>query len=67
MYANLLVHIDGGADVGNETVSAWGIVADRNGATLMLDAQDGTGTHAEPAGERKIDLSEHTIAVEADF
>jgi hypothetical protein len=75
MYANLEVSIGrlplrlnaAGDPLYDETVYAWAVHVDGDRASILLDAQDGDGNYAEPAGERVVDLTTHAISIAADF
>ncbi len=72
MYANLRVLIGRQVDtvphaLYEESVFAWAVDIAGTTATLSLDGQDGSGSYAEPAGVRTVDLSTHAIRIEADF
>jgi hypothetical protein len=68
MYANLKVSYDRQGD--QETVYAWKIDLDVSGRQVVhIDAQDGSGSYAEPNGEIVLDPAggDRLISVEASF
>ena len=75
MYANLEVsigrkplrHDKAGNVMYDEAVRAWEVTANAYRATIKLDANDGTGNWAVPAGERVVNLMTHAIAIATDF
>jgi hypothetical protein len=75
MYANLRVSIarkpakrrGGGQFVADEVLYAWRVRSSATKLIVYLDAQDGEGSYAEPAGKRSIDLSAFHVEVSADF
>lgn len=68
MYANMIVTVlpnDAGDDERGEELVAYDVAADEHGALILLDNPDVVGH--EPAGEREIDLTTHSIRVTANF
>lgn len=68
MYANLRVNVlpnDAGDDEPGEELCAYEVTADEHGVLVLLDDPDAEGH--EPAGERELDLSTHSIRITANF
>lgn len=64
MYANLEVRLPDG-----QTVYAWKLDVGVDGVRVYYDAQDGTGSYAEPNGEKvlPLDAGSLPISVAASF
>lgn len=67
MYANLSVTAKNRATGRSTRLAAWEVTIAEGTVVVRLDAQDGEGSHAEPAGEREFELSEYDVRVVADF
>lgn len=60
MYANLCV------SVGGEHLEAYEVSITAAEIVVMLDKQDGTGSYAEPAGQRRFPIGT-ALVITADF
>ncbi len=67
MYANLAVSIARKGSSDYETVYAHEVVIYGPTAFVKLDAQDGEGSYAEPAGVRTVSLNLFQLSISADF
>lgn len=68
MYANLEVRQRRLSNPGVTTLHAWRIELDTEGRILVqLDAQDGEGKYAKPAGQRVLRAEDGPISVTARF
>jgi len=66
MYANLnvTIYVDGEP----EQIAAHQVIIGTAGDILvMIDGQDGTGSYAEPAGERLIAREDGPVTITASF
>jgi hypothetical protein len=67
MYANLKVRVTDQATGLKTEHYCWRVTVASDIAVLHIDAQDGQGSYAEPAGELEVDTRTQDLEVVTDF